>query len=311
MGEKDYPQGREGMLAMESDALQRWQDAGCWFRYGEHAIFSRLEGEGEALLLLHGFPSASWDWHRVWPALASRYRVLATDMLGFGFSDKPVDYPYSIVDQADMQQGWLAEMGIERVHIWAHDYGASVAQELLARDQEGELPFSIASVCFMNAALFPETHRPIALQKLLLGPLGSLVSRALTRRVFEYNLCKIFGRHTQPTLRDLEDFWQLLIHNNGRGIIHRLIHYMEERRIHRHRWVEALQNAPQPVRLIWGGADPVSGPPMLERYRDLVERPDTVMLERIGHYPHFEDPASAVQHYLQFRQRVADGETRE
>ena len=308
---RDYSPSREGVTVTESHGLQCWQDTGRWFRYGENAIFTRLEGEGEVVLLLHGFPTASWDWHCVWQPLVSRYRVLATDMLGFGFSDKPVGYPYSIIDQADLQQGLLAEMGIERVHIWAHDYGGSVAQELLARDQEGELPFVIDSVCFLNGALFPEVHRPIVLQNLLLGPLGPLVSRVLTRRVFEYNLCKIFGRNSQPTLEELDDLWQLLTYNNGRGIIHQLIHYMEERRIHRHRWVGALQQARQPVRLIWGAADPVSGRAMLERYRQLVARPDTVLLEGIGHYPHFEDPQTTVEHYLRFRQRVADGDTTE
>ncbi len=289
----------------ESEGLQRWQQAGRWFRYGEHAVFSRIGGEGEVVLLLHGFPSASWDWHRLWPALTGRYRVLVADMLGFGFSDKPQDYPYSIIDQADLQQGWLEEMGVERVHILAHDYGATVAQELLARDQQGELPFSVASVCLLNGAIFPEVHQPILLQKLLLGPFGGLVSLGLTRRVFEYNLCKIFGRSTQPTAAELEDFWQLLAYNNGRGIIHRLIHYMEERRCHRHRWVGALQSASQPLGLIWGEADPVSGQPMVARYRELIGERGIMTLPGIGHYPHVEAPGEVLQHYLRFREAIA------
>jgi len=226
------------------------------------------------------------------------------DMLGFGFSDKPQDHPYSIIDQADLHQGWLEEMGAGRVHLLAHDYGATVAQELLARDQEGSLDFTIDSVAFLNGALFPEVHQPILIQKLLLGPLGGLVSRALTKRVFETNFCKIFGPDTQPTKSDLEDFWQLLVYNNGRGIIHHLIHYMEERRIHRHRWVGALQAMPQASFLIWGDADPVSGTAMLERYQELVDRSNVAVLNGIGHYPHFEAPAETLRHYLRFRQSM-------
>lgn len=287
----------------ESVGLQRWQASGQWINYDGHAIFTRSEGEGEPLLLLHGFPSASWDWHRVWPDLCKEYRLLASDMLGLGFSDKPMGYNYSLVEQADIQQGWLEQLGVESVHLLAHDYGSSVAQELMAREQEGSLPFRIASVCMLNGALFPEMHRPILLQKLLLGPLGGLVSRTLTRRVFEHSLCKIFGPDTQPTTADLEDFWQLLVHNNGQGVIHRLIHYMEERRCHRPRWTGALQNARQPVRLIWGQADPVSGRSMQERYRELVPGADIVPLARIGHYPHFEAPALVSRHYQDFRKQ--------
>lgn len=301
---EDYARVAPDAAQTESHGLQRWQDTGSWFRFGEHAIFSRLGGQGEVLLLLHGFPSASWDWNRVWPGLSRHYRLMAMDMLGFGFSDKPQQHSYSVIEQADLQQGWVEEMGVTRVHILAHDYGATVAQELLARDQEGSLGFAIDSVAFMNSALFPEVHRPILIQKLLLGPFGSLVSRALTKRVFQANFRKIFGPDTQPTRSDIEDFWQLIVYNNGRGIIHQLIHYMEERRIHRHRWVGALQAMRQPAFLIWGGADPVSGAAMIERYRELVSTANLAVLDGIGHYPHFEAPAETLEHYLRFRRSI-------
>lgn len=270
--------------------LPRWQQGGKWFCYGEHAIFSRIGGAGDAVLLLHGFPTASWDWSRIWAALCRQHQVLVADMLGFGFSDKPKHYPYSIVDQTDMQQGWLEALGIRRVHLLAHDYGCSVAQELLARDQEGTLPFSVASACFLNGGLFPEVHQPLLIQKLLCGPLGGLVSRALTRQVFDYNISKIFGPAHRPSAAELDDFWQLLLYDNGRGILHRLIRFQEERRCHRHRWVGAMQTAPQPLRMICGTSDLVSGLAMAERYRTLVPDPDVVTLEGVGHYPHYEAP---------------------
>src|SRR5690554_7758442 len=87
--------------------LDGWQQAGKWFSYGGHAIFSRMPGQGEPLVLLHGFPTARWDWSRVWPMLARHYNLLTVDMLGFGFSDKPRNYRYSIEDQADLVQGWI------------------------------------------------------------------------------------------------------------------------------------------------------------------------------------------------------------
>lgn len=288
----------------ESPSLVRWQTSGKWFNYGGHAVFSQMGGEGEAIVLLHGFPTASWDWHRLWPFVVPHYRVFALDMMGFGFSDKPPDYPYSITDQADLHQGWLEKMGIGRIHILAHDYGCSVAQELIARAHEGDLGFSIASVCFLNGAIFPEVHRPILIQKMLASPVGGLLSRALSRRVFDYNMSKIFGADTQPDREALDDFWQLLLYNNGRGVIHKLINHMEERRCHRHRWVGALQKEAQPVRLIVGTADPISGRGMAERYRELMPGPDIVTLQGVGHYPHFEQPDQVWQHYRDFLQRV-------
>lgn len=280
--------------------LEGWQQGGKWFSYEGHAIFSRMAGKGEPLVLLHGFPTASWDWSRLWPALTQHNQVLVLDMLGFGFSDKPTGYDYSIEDQADLQQGWIEGLGLPRVHLFAHDYGCSVAQELLAREQEGVLPFTIASVCFLNGALFPEVHRPLLIQKLLCSPIGGLVSRGMTRKSFDANFHRLFGRQYPPSRADLDNFWQLLVYNNGRGILHRLIHYMEERRCHRNRWVGALQKAQQPMRLISGMVDPVSGVAMARRYRELVPKADVVSLRGVGHYPHFQSAGEVYRAYRDF-----------
>lgn len=285
---------------VSESTLEYWQSQGKWFAYDGHAIFSRMDGQGEALLLLHGFPTSSWDWHRLWPHLRAHYRVLALDMIGFGFSDKPAGYPYSIVDQADLYQGWLEQLGIERVHLLAHDYGCSVAQELLARDQEGALGCQIESVCFLNGGLFPEVHRPLMIQRLMAGPLGGLVVRLVTRGVFDHNMMRLFGPRTRPTQEQLDDYWHLLLYNNGRGLVHSLIGFLEERRCHRHRWVDALQRAAQPMQYICGLDDPVSGKCMADRLTEAV--PGTVLerLEGIGHFPQLEAPKRTWQAYQRF-----------
>jgi pimeloyl-ACP methyl ester carboxylesterase len=279
-----------GVIAqgLQNGNLEQWQQGGKWFSYGGYAIFSRMAGRGDPLVLLHGFPTASWDWNRLWPMLAQHHQVFTLDMLGFGFSDKPPLYDYSIEDQADLFEGWIAGLGLKSVSLFAHDYGGSVAQELLARDQEGLLPFRIQHVCFLNGALFPEVHNPLLIQKLLSSPLGGLISLGLTRRTFERNFTRLFSSSRPPSREDLEDFWSLLTYNNGRAIVHRLIHFMEERRCHRNRWVGALQNATQPLRLISGIADPVSGTAMVRRFEELIPDPDVVTLRGVGHYPHFE-----------------------
>ena len=284
--------------------LHEWRAAGLTFTYRGHEIFYRDEGAGDALLCVHGFPTASWDWHALWPALTARFRVIAPDMLGFGFSAKPRDYAYSIHDQATLHEELLAALGIGRVHVLAHDYGDTVAQELLARHDErratGEPAPAIRSLCFLNGGLFPETHRPRLVQRLLIGPLGPLVARLVNERGFARSFRAIFGPETQPSAADLEDFWILVATGGGARIAHKLIRYMEERRRFRGRWVGALQRTTVPLRVIDGAADPVSGRHMTERYRELVPHPDVVVLEGIGHYPQVEAPDAVLRHYLAF-----------
>lgn len=188
------------------------------------------------------------------------------------------------------------------MHLLAHDYGDSVAQELLARHHEGRA--RIASCVFLNGGLFPETHRPVLVQKLLLSPLGPLIGRGFSRAKLGANFGKVFGPATQPSAAELDDFWSLVAAHDGPAVMHRLIRYIPERREQRDRWVAAMQKGGVPLRVIDGAVDPISGAHMVARYRELIPEPDTVLLEHIGHYPQTEAPSQVLQHYLAFRQAL-------
>ncbi|MCY1278033.1 Lipase 1 [compost metagenome] len=287
-------------MALPGIALDAWRAQGRDFVFAGHAIRYWTAGEGAPLLLIHGFPTASWDWHHLWAPLAARYRLIACDMLGFGDSAKPRGHDYRLLEQADIQQALLAHLGIaEPVHVLAHDYGDSVAQELLARHEEGR--FAMASCVFLNGGLFPETHRPVLVQKLLLSPLGPLFGRLFDRRRLAASFARIFGPATQPGEAELDAFWTLIAHNDGPAVMHRLIRYMPERRQQRERWVAAMQATRVPLRVIDGAVDPISGAHMVARYRELVAGADTVLLDGIGHYPQVEAPEAVLRHYLEFR----------
>ncbi len=284
-------------------ALQAWFDQAQTFHFKNLAVRYWVAGDAGAppLLLIHGFPTASWDWHYLWQPLSQHYRLIACDMLGFGYSAKPPGHAYRLLEQADLQQALLAHLGeVRPVHVLAHDYGDSVAQELVARHAQGRL--GLASCVFLNGGLFPETHRPVLAQKLLLSPLGALLGRLFNRRALVKNFSRIFGPQTQASASELDAFWQLIAYNQGTRVMHRLIHYIPERRQQRARWVAAMQATQLPLRVIDGAADPISGAHMVARYRELIPRADCVLLEGIGHYPQTEAPQDVLTHYLQFRQ---------
>lgn len=288
----------------DQPSLSGWRQAGKTFSYRQHPIFFRDEGNGPPLLCIHGFPTASWDWHRVWPFLETRFRLLAPDMIGFGFSAKPRDYDYSLLDQADLHEALLARLNVDRVFILAHDYGDTVVQELLARQLEGMGAFEIGAVCLLNGGLFPKSIRPRPVQRLLLSPLGPMVSRLINERLFSRSFAAIFGPATQPSDEEMHDFWSLVNHDGGAALAHKIIHYLRERRHYRDRWVGALQETGVPLRFIVGPLDPVSGRHMAERYRELIPDPDVVILEGIGHYPQLEDAAGTVRELLSFFERA-------
>jgi len=290
-------------MALAEIPLCVWRKRSQAFVFRGQTIRYWTAGQGEPLLLIHGFPSASWDWHYLWQPLAQRFRVIACDMLGFGDSAKPANHEYSLLEQADLQQALLEHLNVEQpVHLLAHDYGDSVAQELLARHYESRL--ELASCVFLNGGLFPETHHPLLMQKLLLSPLGWMIGRAFSRDGLVRSFRQIFGPHTRPSESQMDDFWSLVESQRGPRIMHKLIAYIPERRVWRDRWVSAMQRGEVPLRVIDGGVDPISGAHMVERYRELIPDADTVVLPDIGHYPQIEAPGEVLKHYLAFRDQL-------
>lgn len=284
-------------------SLADWRAAGRDFQFRGQRVFLRVDGPAgaPALLLIHGFPTASWDWCKLWPDLARTHRLVAADMLGLGFSAKPRGHRYTVGEQADLFLAALAEAGVGDCAILAHDLGDTVAQELIARAIDDKLPIRLRGVILLNGGLFPETHRPVLLQKLLLSPLGPLIARLSSREKLAANLTAIAG-DVKPSVAELDAMWTLMSRDNGRLALPGLIRYMVERREQRERWVGALQRCPVPLTVINGSADPISGAHMVARLRELQVPANVVELPRVGHYPQVEAPQAvlaAVQQALE------------
>jgi pimeloyl-ACP methyl ester carboxylesterase len=236
----------------------------------------------------------------VWPALASRYRVIALDLIGFGLSAKPIRFAYTVMSQADLCQGLLAHCGVNHYHILAEDYGDTVAQELLAREAG-----TIASVCMLNGGVFPEAHRASRMQKLITARLGRPLASLVMRRGFHRALFKLFGPETKPSADTLDALWTLLRHNRGRAVMPRLMGYRADRKEHRDRWVSALIGVRIPMRFLFGMQDPMCDGEMADLWRACVPGGDVVELPGIGHFPALEAPAAVAEAYLAFRRAHA------
>ncbi len=282
--------------------LKNWRQSGNYFDYKSLPIFyCQSRSADEVLLLLHGFPTSSHDYHKVWDALTEKFAVLTFDMIGYGSSAKPSSFDYTTFNQVDVLQSLIEKLNIKKVHILAHDYGNTITQELLARATEKRLDFTIETICMMNGALFPETHRPILAQKLLLSPIGFLFGRLISDDKFKKSLASVFGKHTQPTDEEMNEFIEAFKFNDGQKIANKLIRYMREREKYRARWVGALEQMEQPFRLINGLTDRVSGAHLVKRFRQVVpHQTDIIELADIGHFPHFEVAEIVLDKFFEF-----------
>ena len=293
--------------------LERWKSGGQYLDYLGFNIFYRTQGSGPHLLLIHGYPFNTWDWAPLWDRLTERFTVVAPDMLGMGFSDKPFAYEYSVHDHADMHEALLAHLGVESVHVLAHDIGDSVGQELLARHEFGEQAYGalrIESITWLNGGLFNETYTPRLMQKVLSRtPLGDILSplqgSPLSKRIIEPTINEMFGPDTKPSRRMLDLFHEILEYNEGKRVTHKVGRFVNDRYAHRNRWVRAMRETAVPMRLIDGPIDPNSGRHMAQRYLEVIPNPDVVMLDdNIGHWPQIEAPDAVLEHFLAHIERV-------
>src|SRR5262245_3623399 len=160
--------------------IEAWRDRGRMMATADGRVFcvdarpTSSDVDPCPVLVLHGFPTSSWDFAPLAEKLVARRRVVLFDFLGYGLSDKPVDYGYSLFEQTDVAQAVAKELKLERVHLFAHDMGTSVATELLARRERKNLPFEIASLTLMNGSVHIEMAHLTFGQQLLKSPVGNL-----------------------------------------------------------------------------------------------------------------------------------------
>ena len=140
--------------------LQIWRDEGRFEKIDGHNIFVHASGTaptpGRGVLITHGFPGSSIDWKNVVPRVALHTRVVVSDFLGLGQSDKPTDGTfetyYSLFTKADQVIEIARREGLEEVVLVIHDMGQSVGAEIMARHEEGKLPFKIKHAIILNGS---------------------------------------------------------------------------------------------------------------------------------------------------------------
>ena len=271
--------------------------------------------EGNVVLFLHGFPTSSFDFAPVWKQFvqslggddSSRARINASvlvtfDYIGYGFSDKPFDYEYSIFDMADMVDKLLVHLNVRRVTLVAHDIGDTVALELLRRQnlvspssdaQFNTNHFHIDKCVLLNGGIVHALHRPMWFQQMLLTKYARhLAANGFFKFIsFRRGFLSVFGSLHQPNAVDLYDFYLTIRYKEGNRVLPLTIGYIEERQQYGDVWLDALNDTHVPVTFIYGPADPINPrDKFISKVRtDLPRLKLHVLNDLVSHYPHWED----------------------
>jgi pimeloyl-ACP methyl ester carboxylesterase len=262
---------------MSTTRAEDWRSRGGYFSWrptGDGAapveIFHVEIGDpnNPVLLLIHGWPTSSIDWFEVADKLSARFRVCALDFPGYGFSDKPQGWGYSLARDAELVEFYLSQViGAQAAVVVAHDRGDSVALLHAARCAEGRSAVRLEHLVLSNANIFlplsnlTEAQRTLLRNSSAAGTMGALTPSQLAQAMG----ASTFTPARKPGDPEVEALSETFGHADGVKVLHETIQYLVERSNDEQRWLTALGAAAFPTTLIWGLYDTVS-PPRVASY---------------------------------------------
>lgn len=265
----------------------------------ELSVHVQVRGDrgNPALVLVHGYPTSSYDFHRVVSLLEEDHLLCLVDLPGYGLSDKPRGgYRYSIADDARLLDHLVrTTFELERFTLVTHDRGDSVGLAFLDLVRATGAPYDVGGLVMLNGNVWLPLAQLTAIQKALLSPVtGPAVSRLLPARAMARGLAR---RTCHPVLDAAETaaLEGMLAHQDGMRVQHRLIQYLREREAHEAEWLESLGEGTVPVSVVWGELDTIAPPRVADFVwtQHLRDRPVAATSWRIpaaNHYPQLDRP---------------------
>jgi pimeloyl-ACP methyl ester carboxylesterase len=241
-----------------------------------------------ALVLLHGYPTSSFDFREMIEFLEDDYFIATLDFPGFGFSDKPQgDYSYMLEDDARLVDHYVREiLGLTSFSLFTHDRGVSVGLAFLGNYLANESnEYEVTYHFLSNSGMFLPLANLFAGQTVLLdpvrGPEATARNQARPRRTE--------GTPVQLAYADIQAF------NDGIGARLGVGKYLLERVANEYRWLDNLPKSPIPVAYIWGLLDTVN-PVRIANHvwatylNDRSVESSLWYMPTAGHYPQRDQP---------------------
>lgn len=282
--------------------VQDWQQKGKRTDvYGHSVFYLQHKTDKPTICFLHGYPSASYDYHRVLPLIENDFSYVIHDHLGFGLSAKPNNYAYSLIEQAEIAVNLWQQLGLIDIHLVAHDYGTSVANEIMVRKIRGHEPVHIKTLTLCNGSMHIELAKLKIIQKLLRHPYwGKFVAACINKQTFVKNMRDIWFDKSLFDTTEIGILYDLLRLNSTNDVIHKVSQYNNEREKYWHRWIGNLPNIQIPTHILWAQQDPIAVKEIAEKLYAEIPNAVYTKIDNCGHYPMLEKPEEWAQQVMRF-----------
>jgi pimeloyl-ACP methyl ester carboxylesterase len=256
------------------------------------------EAPEEAVVFVHGNPGSIHDWEPLLEATGAHGRAIALDMPGFGEADKPRDFPYTIEGYSGHLGEALDQLGVQRAHLVAHDFGGPWALHWAAHN-----PNRHASSTLIDTGILYE-YRWHSLARLWrTRGVGELFFAMTTRGAMRMAL-----RRGQPRPLPEEAFELFYRANKDRGTQRAILRlYRSSPPTAVESLGPALRDANRPALVVWGAHDPYIKVEQAERQRRTFPDAEVVILPESGHWPMWDAPQELESAVIPFLARQLSG----
>jgi pimeloyl-ACP methyl ester carboxylesterase len=249
-------------------------------------------GAGKPLLLLHGLGASSYSWRFALPEFARDHEVFAPDFPGFGRSEKPVDFDYSIVGLHAWLVALMDQLGIARARMVGNSMGGAIALWTAL-----ETPARVERMALLGTPAYPE-NRPRVLWPLSWPVIGRIYEAAMGERTLRWIVKTTFVDQTKITEELIAEYLEPLKSAAGRRAVAEFIRHAVPPN---HREIIArYPGITQPALVLVGDSDTMVGPAGAERLARDLPNARFVCLERCGHAPQEDAPERVHAHLREF-----------
>jgi len=255
------------------------------------------EGSGPTLLLLHGLNGSTFGFRLLMPLLAPRFRTIALDLMGFGYSERPQHRDYSLGAQARLVAGFLDVLNIPKASVLGHSLGGAVAMHLAL-----ESPERVDRLILVSSATDRETRRGIRSSRLV-RPMLPVVA-AFTVQNQRFRRMSLRSACYDPAFMTPEIIEGYVAPTRVRGHLRALGAMMVDRRKDPPLDPSAIT---QPTLIVWGAADRWLPASHGERLRALIPDSRMTVIGKAGHLVLEEQPEESARVLVDFLQEPNSG----
>ncbi|MBZ9730866.1 alpha/beta hydrolase [Salegentibacter sp. JZCK2] len=234
--------------------IERHEASGKYFNVNGLQCFGLDQGNGEAVLCLHGVPTSSFLYRKIVPALAEKgYRGVAIDFPGLGFSDRPEDFDYSFPSLAKFCAEVAKSLGLDKYHLLIHDIGGPVGFALAAENRDRILSLTILNT-WIDVVNFKKPWPMRPFEKPVLGDIELATLKHLTWQIM-FNKMGVNDSSEIPK-NEIYAYIDILKRGDGGDAFLKLMKNFDDSEEFRSLCYRAVQNVPYPVQAVWGADDP-------------------------------------------------------